>query len=139
MSYIVGTNISGTGKNITIERVYSNMRRAIEYQGNINDMGPGEIDIGNGDSWNVYHYCDRVRNERALDNLEKLRNTPIKQYKIHMGLKPNPNANSWSPDRIRDGNSFSRTVTTTTVSSTTSSRNYDNRPGARLRDNRGAR
>lgn len=46
-----------------------NYDRAKEYQSYIDDLGPGEIDFGNGDTRLVYHPCDRQRNEKALDNI----------------------------------------------------------------------
>jgi hypothetical protein len=61
----------GNKLNVIWSNAKKNYPRAKEYQSYIDDLGPGEIDFGNGDTRPVYHHCDRIRNEKALDNLQK--------------------------------------------------------------------
>lgn len=61
--------------------VRNNLPKAREYQGYIDELGPGEIDFGNGDTRAVYHPCDRQRNEQALDNIANFnRRNGITEY-----------------------------------------------------------
>lgn len=56
------TNFNKSIKN-KIDNFKSNYARAKEYQGYIDNLGPGDVRP-------VYHHCDRVRNEKALDNIK---------------------------------------------------------------------
>lgn len=68
------THVQCVDGKITISKIIDtfkqNYPKAKEYQGYIDNLGPGEIDFGNGDTRPVYHPCDRQRNEQALDDID---------------------------------------------------------------------